>query len=67
MKFGVLTAFVQAIMSSQFMPFPLAQVKNGDEHSYEQNSYLIDEMPQDALKIGLVGWMDGWDFFDKSA
>jgi hypothetical protein len=25
--------------------------------SYEQNSYLMNEMPQDALKRGSVGWM----------
>ncbi len=58
MEFGVLTAFVQAIMSSGFMSLPLAQVRNGEEHSYEQNSYLIiNEMPQDALKR--PGRMDG--------
>jgi len=31
-------SLVQAIMSSGFMPLPLAQVRNGEEHSYEQNS-----------------------------
>jgi len=38
MEFGVLTAFMQGIMSSGFVPLPLAQVRNGEEHSYEQNS-----------------------------
>ncbi len=37
-------------MSLGFMPFLLAHVKNGEEHIYEQNAYLLNEMPQDAWK-----------------
>jgi hypothetical protein len=51
MEFGVLTAFMQAIMSSGFMPHPLAQVRNGVRNIVMNKiPYLINEMPQDALK-----------------